>query len=398
MKKIGLYLETPPHHGGTFQYCQTMLEAVAALPRDRFEVVVGYANEIWQEYLTPYADKVKVVAVPRGFWGRAFGLAWLLLRLPMGLWRRLCPFFHPMAKAMLREKCDLWIFPAQDARSFQVPVPALVTILDLVHRYGRRFPEAVSNWEFLNREPTYANICRWAEGVVVVSQIDKQQVMEAYRISGERIHVLSMVPPRYIYDENAPENFDAKYRLPAKYIFYPAQFWEHKNHTNLLMAVAALMKQLPDLKLVLAGSKKNAWASVVTVMQELGLADDVILLGYVPDADMPELYRRARALVYATYYGPCNIPPLEALVAGCPIALSDVTSMPDRVGDAALIFKPDSVDEIADCIRRLWTDDQLCAEMSERGKRRAKDWGQEQFNERLEEIVMRLTGDKVTAK
>jgi glycosyltransferase involved in cell wall biosynthesis len=309
----------------------------------------------------------------------------------MGLWRKLCPYFYPMARAMQREKCDLWIFPSQTVRGFQIPVPALVAVLDTLHRYGGRFPETISTWEYLNREPTYSNICRWAKGVLVVSEIDKQQVLDAYRPPEERLHVLPMVPPRYIYETKVPENFDSRYRLPPKYLFYPAQFWEHKNHKNLIRAVAALKSELPDLKLVLVGSKKNAWESVNRLVLELDLADDVIILGYVPDADMTELYRRARALVYATYYGPCNIPPMEALVVGCPMALAEVTCMPDRVGDAALVFDPDSVDEIADCIRKLWMDDHLCAELSERGKKRAADWDQEQFNKRLREILTHIT-------
>lgn len=387
MKKIGLFLEAPPHIGGTFQYCQTMIDAVAALPREQFSVVVGYSSEVWQDYLAPY-DNLKTVHIPRGFWGRAFGFAWQLLRLPMGLWRKICPLFQPMAKALLREKCDLWIFPGQDARSFQIPVPALVSILDLMHRYkGRQFPESASSWQRLIREPIYANMCRWAQGVLVVSEIDKQQVLEFYHPKEEQVHVLPMVPPRYIYRKEVPEDFDTRCPLPGKYLFYPAQFWEHKNHKNLVRAMAALKAELPDLKLVLAGSKKNAWDSVMVLIEELGVAGNIVILGYVPDAYMPELYRRARALVYASYYGPTNLPPLEALELGCPMALAEVTCMPDRIGDAALVFHQDSVEEMAACMRRLWIDDELCADLSERGEVRARTWRQPQFNAQLRNIV-----------
>lgn len=391
MKKIGLFLETPPHYGGTFQYCQTILDAVAALPREKFSVVIGCTSDVWEQHLASHGD-VRVVRIPTGFWGRALGLAWLLLRLPMGLWRRICPLFHPMARAILREKCDLWIFPAQDARSFQIPVPALVTILDVVHLYdGRRFPEAASRWELLYRVPTYANICRWARGIIVLSPIDRQQVLEAFHPPASRLHVLPMVVPRYIEEAPTPPDFDARYRLPARYFFYPAQFWEHKNHKNLLRAMARLKPELPDLKFVFVGSQKNAWESVVRMVEELGLGDDVILPGYVPDADMPEFYRRARALIYASCYGPTNLPPLEAMALGCPMALAEVTCMPHRVGDAALVFHQDSVDEMADCMRRLWTDDELCAELAARGKARTAEWEQAQFNEGLREIVAKLT-------
>jgi hypothetical protein len=158
-KKIGLFLEYAPSGGGTFQYNQSVLDALAALPPERFSVVVAYTYDVWLEYLKAY--DVKTVLVPRGFWSRAVGLGWSLLGLPMGLWRKICPLFHPMAKALLRERCDLWIFPSQDVRGFQFPVPALVSIHDLMHRYERGFPESSSKWEYLNRERTYTNICRW---------------------------------------------------------------------------------------------------------------------------------------------------------------------------------------------------------------------------------------------
>lgn len=394
MKKIGIFLEAPPHSGGTFQYTQAMLDAVAALPRDRFSVVAGYATDLWQDYLVSY-DDVRKIAIPRGFWGRAFGFFWLLSRLPMGLWRKISPRVLPMAKVMLQEKCDLWIFPAQDARSYQVPVPALVTILDLYHLYdGRRFPELAAKRQLFYKIPNYSNICRWAKALTVLSEIDKQQVMESYGLPAERINVLPLTTPRYITETPTPSDFDNRYQLPPKYLFYPAQFWEHKNHKNVLRAMATLKGELDDLKLVLVGSKKNAWDSVLAMMQDLDLTDDVLVLGYVPNEDMPELYRRARAMIFASCCGPTNIPPLEALELGCPMALAEATCMPDRIGDAALVFHQDCVEEIARCIRRLWTDDKLCDELKQKGAVKAASWGQKQFNKRLEEIVMKVMDEE----
>lgn len=394
MKKIGLFLEYDPSGGGTFQFNQSMIDAVAALPSDRFSVVVGYTSDVWLEYLKAY--KMRTFLVPRGFWGRAIGLGWVLLGLPMGLWRRICPLFHPMAKALLRERCDLWIFPSQDARSFQFPVPALVKIQDLMYRYEKRFPESATWWEYLNRERLFRNICRWSKGVFVDSEIGLQQVVESYGMPAGRIHVLLPIAPRYMYSEETPPGFGLRYQLPQKFIFYPARFWAHKNHKNLIMAVAALKKELPNLKLVFSGTKSGAYDSYDAVMKlvhDLTLVDDVVFLGYVPDADMPELYRRARAMVMPTYYGPTNIPPMEAFVAGCPVAISGIYGIPNQVGDAALLFNPNSVDEIADCIRRLWTDDKLCAVLIEKGKRRAASCGQEQFNERVREVIEKITAE-----
>jgi len=385
MKRIGLYLEVEPHFGGTFQICQTMLDALAALPADRFSPVVGYTSERWLPYLQDH--DLPAVEIPCGFWGRAVGLGWTLLGLPMGVWRSLTPLFHPTAKALLRERCDLWIFPSYDLRSYQYPVPALVSIHDLMYRYEKRFPESASGWSYYNKDRINRNNSRWSAGILVDSELGREQMVASYDIPASRVHALPFIAPRYIHSAQARNDFAAHYRLPEKYIFYPAQFWWHKNHRKLIEAVARLKKELPDLKLVLSGGRQNAYDAVVRLVQDLALTDDVVFAGYVPDADMPEFYRRARAMVMPTYYGPTNVPPLEAFTAGCPVAISGIYGMPEQAGGAALHFNPDSVEEIADCIRRLWTDDRLCAELADKGKERVIGWGQEQFNERFRRII-----------
>lgn len=384
IRKIGLYLDCSPPRG-EFQINQFVLEAVATLPPDRFSVVVAYSSELWSEYLKNY--KLNTVHVQNGFWSRAICLGWTLLGLPVGLWRKICPLFHPLTRAFQKEQCDLWIFPSQNSRSYQIPVPALGSIHDLMHRYERDFPEASSRREFNYRERMFANVCRWAKGVLVDSEMGRQQVAESYGMPLSRIHVLPFVAPPYIRESITPPGFDTRYSLPAKFMFYPAQFWEHKNHKRLIRAVARLRKDLPDLSLVLAGSPKNAYDSVVKLIHELDLSGNVHFLGYVPDEDMPELYRRARALIMPTFYGPTNIPPLEAFVVGCPVAISGIYGMPEQVGDAALLFDPKSESGIADCMYRLWTDDRLCAELTEKGTIRASNWGQKQYNERLLHII-----------
>ena len=390
MNKIGLFLDADPSHGGTFQFNQNILEGVAALPRWRFQMVIGYTAPVWLEHIARY--DLPAVQIPRAPLSQAGFLLWNALHLPVGLWRQASRFFHPKARAFLREGCDLWIFPSQEDLSYQMPLPTLVSILDLMHRYERRFPESGSPREFRYRERKYRHICRWSRGVLVDAEIGRQQVVESYGMPAERVHVLHQIAPRYMHVPGAPAGFAQRYHLPDKFLFYPAQFWLHKNHRNLLLAMAGLKKEFPDLKLVLAGGKQNAYDAVVKLTGELGLSDDVLFLGYVPDADLPELYRRARALVMPTYYGPTNIPPLEAFVAGCPVAVSGVYGMPEQVGDAALLFNPELVEEIAGCLRRLWSDDVLCAELAARGKARAAQWGQPQYSARLREIIEQVLG------
>ncbi|MBI4680616.1 MAG: glycosyltransferase family 4 protein [Nitrospirae bacterium] len=314
-KKIGLFIESEPFSGGMFKYNQIMLNAVAALPKNKFSVVVVYTSGLWVKYFDAY--NLKTVFAQSSFFGSALGYAWRLLGLPKGVWRQISPYFQPIAKTLLREKCDLWVFPSIDAWSYQAPVPALVSIYDLMHRYERKFPEVSEKGEFRRREKHYKNICKWAKGVLVDSKVGKQQVMESYGLEESRIFLFFYIAPGHIYSHKVPNDFDLRYDLPKKFIFYPAQFWEHKNHKGLISAVGKSIPVIQDLKLVLAGSKKNGYDSAKKLVKELKIEDHVLFLGYVPDEDMPELYRRARALVMPTFFGPTNIPPLEAFVVGC---------------------------------------------------------------------------------
>jgi len=387
-KKIGLLLNSEPQDGGKFQYNLAMLDAVSSLPAGKFSVIVGYTSDSWSRYLNSY--NLQTVFVPKGFFGRAFARLWIVLGLPIETFRRICPYLLPIAKTLMRKECDLWIFPSPDAWSYLIPVPALVSIYDLMHLYEGQFPEVSANGEYQRRERHYRNINRWSKAFLVDSKIGRQHVMESYGFKLERIHILPYIAPKYIYSHQTPDNFDSVYNLPEKFIFYPAQFWEHKNHKLLIRAIKRLKPEIPDIKLVLVGSQKNGYKSTSKLVQDLNLTNDVLFLGYVPEEDITEIYRRARAMIMPTFFGPTNIPPLEAMATGCPAAISNVYGMTEQVGNAALSFDPSSEEEIADAIMRLWTDDHLCSDLSRKGKIRDQNWRQTHFNKRLENILTEI--------
>jgi glycosyltransferase involved in cell wall biosynthesis len=411
MKRIGLLLASDPFFGGTFQYNLSILEALATLSSEHFKVIVLYANPVWEDHLKAYSFEVVYAAQPfSGFISRVYGKAVRaieriheLLHLPRAMGGGIANLFDPIerklykrrsdlfARKLVKQGCDLWIFPSQDAWSYRAGVPALVAIHDLMHRYQGRFPEVSENGEYEWRENNYLNICRTAKGILVDSLIGQQHVHESYGTPNDRIFVLPFVPPRYIYARSGSVTIAEKYHLPRKYIFYPAQFWAHKNHANLVRAIALVRGICPDINLVLVGAKKNAFIITKRLVEELDLDSKVHFIGYVPNEEIPSFYRHARALIMPTFFGPTNIPPLEAFVLCCPVAVSNIYGMPEQVGDAALLFNPESVQEIAECIVRLWTDDQLCNDLIVKGQKRAAQWGQAQFSERLCQIITELS-------
>jgi glycosyltransferase involved in cell wall biosynthesis len=111
----------------------------------------------------------------------------------------------------------------------------------------------------------------------------------------------------------------------------------------------------------------------------LGLANDVRYLGPVPDEDMPALYTLSAGLVMPTFFGPTNIPPLEAWHFGRPVITSDIRGLREQMGDAALLIDPRSPQALADAMLRLWRDDALASELAERGRTRLASRGWSSF-------------------
>jgi glycosyltransferase involved in cell wall biosynthesis len=384
-KKIGLYLSEELSGGGKFQYSLCMLEAMSDLPNEEYEVVVAYTHGLWLNHLNDY--KFRHFHISRSSWDRIVNKIWQVMRFPPRLVQQLSPHIYSPAKTLLKEHRDLWIFPSHEALTYQVPVPSLSAMHDLMHRYECHFPEVLDHNMYKKREWAYGNICKWAKGLLVDSKVGKQQVIDSYRIPSEKIHVLPFIPPKYIYTKYASDGFEKRYTLPSKFIFYPACFWEHKNHKGFIQAAALLKDAIPDLHIVFVGSKKEGYQGIHELVEKFKLTRNIHFLGYVPDIDMPEFYRRARAMIMPTFFGPTNIPPLEAIALGCPAAVSDIYGAREQMGDVVLYFNPLLPQEIAATIKQLWEDDHLCTMLSKRGLLRSAQWNQTQFNQRLRKIL-----------
>lgn len=391
MIRLGIALGATPG-GGLFQYAQAMLDAVLRFPESEFELTVAISSPSWLRLLPE--NRAYVIWLKDTLRNRAVNRVWHASRLPNSLWRKVAPALDTNVAALVAARCDLWICPSHDRWPFRAAIPALGTIHDLMHIYEPHFPEVGSPEELRERDKHFRETCRWAWGVAVDSEMGKQHLIDAYGISSDRVFPLPYIAPQYIYQAAAKPPRDVSFELPEKYLLYPATFWTHKNHANLLAAISKLRERHPDIRLVLTGGNQNGYQAATDLVAALGLEKNVVFLGYVHDEDMFELYRRARGLVMPSFFGPTNIPQLEAFVAGCPVAVSGVYGVPEQVGDAALLFDPKSVDEIANAAERLWVDDVLCADLAEKGRRKAEAWGPVQFSARLRTIVETLIATK----
>ena len=143
------------------------------------------------------------------------------------------------------------------------------------------------------------------------------------------------------------------------FLLYPANRWPHKNHERLFEALALLRRGRPELRLVLTGSGHEGKP----------VPAGVDVRGRVSADELVELYRTAGALVFPSLYEGFGYPPLEAMACGCPVACSSVCSLPELVGDAAVLFDPQSPEAIAEGIDRALGDAGLPAHGLERAAR-----------------------------
>ena len=306
------------------------------------------------------------------------------------------------ARVLTENAIDLTLFPAPLAASFEIGLPYVLAIHDLQHRLQPEFPEVSANGVWERREYLFRNGARYASVVLADSDVGREDILDAYGHYGldeERVCILPFaVPPELRSTAAAADQGAARIRrrqaLPERYLFYPAQFWPHKNHLRLVEALGILRQRNVRIALVLTGSwsgalRERTFEEMMRQARSLNVDDQLTVLGYVPDSDMAGLYHGAAALVFPTFFGPTNLPIIEAWALGCPIVTSDIRGIREQVGNAALIANPREPEALAAAIEQVWTDEELCRRLVARGRVRVQAFTPEDFRRRLTEILDR---------
>ena len=293
---------------------------------------------------------------------------------------------------------DLLISPHPAMIGYHLRIPYIVIIHDVMHRYYPDFPEYT--WrERRARDLLYRNAAKYSAGVVVDSNTGRNDLVNFYGIPPEKIHIIPLYP--LVQTSNLAEmsSFAAneilqKFELPERFLFYPAQFWFHKNHVRLVQALHKLKKQGVVVPFVLTGSSTDTYTfeDVNKVIRELNIEAQIHYLGYVSGEEIVALYKKSVALVFPTLIGPTSIPILEAMSLGTPVVCSHLFEMPDQIGDAGLTFDPFSVEDIADKIEVIWSNDSLRDELAAKGPDRTKLLTPERYGERWSEVASEALG------
>ena len=377
MKKIGLYLSSNELSGGSFQYNINFISITSKLCKKNYDITYIYTDKVWNNYI-PKSEKK--IFLPGGLYKNIFKnllrvkLIKQIIYLFIILFKRLFQINILKIKrknnALDNLKLDVIIFPSQDFISYQIKTKSIVAIHDLMHRYNDFDEYSAKEKEM--RDIHYQAICLNTKVILVDSNMGKKHVLESYSCKKNKLIVFPFAPPTYLF-EKQKINVIKKYNLPKDYLFYPANFWEHKNHINLLYAMKILIQKGYDFNLVLSGQIKNNYSNIVTLINLIGLKKNVTFIGYTPSNEMYSLYKNSFATIFASFIGPTNIPPLEAIYCNSPLICSSAYAMKEQVGDAGLFFDPNNSYEIANQIISLKEKKNLRKQLIKNSRKKLKD-------------------------
>jgi glycosyltransferase involved in cell wall biosynthesis len=217
---------------------------------------------------------------------------------------------------------------------------------------------------------------RAADTIIAVSQHTKRDLMELYGAPAEKIHVIyEGIDERFSpVDFAGVEVVRQKYGITRPYLLMVGTLEPRKNHAAALHALARLKAEGFPHCLVIAGGKGWLFDPIQALVGELGLTPDVIFTDRVPDEDLPALYSGADCFFMPSLYEGFGFPILESMACGAPVVCSNVSSLPEVAGDAALLVDIDDSGAVISALERLLTDPELADGLRSRGKRQAADF------------------------
>jgi len=284
---------------------------------------------------------------------------------------------------------------------FHLGIPFVGIIHDVMYRY---YPDCGEYpWsERLVREIVYRRLGRHADRIVVDSEHSKADLVRFFGMDPARIRPVPMGPPPHARDgeqmADAVSELKAKRQLPGRFLFYPAQLWDHKNHRRLFEALARLRREGLIVPLVLTGGLRGTTGeAILATVPALGLADQVFYLGYVAEREIVALYTLAAALVFPSFADYTNIPILEAMALGTPVLCSNVFAMPEQLGGAGVLFDPFDVEAMAAAIRRVWESEELRRELVTRGRARVANLSRDAFAAGWRDVILEVAGTRAQA-
>ena len=375
--KIGVYLAGfTPDVGGGYTFQTDVFAAFVEMVGGRVEEFVILCDspvifELAQKSSLP--TNCRAVQLP------ALRLSskiarWLALLVPQS--RRFVAHWGRLQQVVTKERIEFLWYVGGGAQEL-VDLPYIATVWDIQHRTHPWLPEVSKKGLWESREASHATYLARATYIITGTDTGMRELELYYRIPRERMRKLAHPTPAFALHgmQNKTPDIRSRYDLSDDFFIYPAQFWPHKNHVNLLYALAELNRTYAYRPiLVLVGSDKGSKAFIQEQAVALGVDMQLRFTGFISVDELVALYREATGLVYISMSGPENLPPLEAFALSCPALVSDVPGAREQFGDSAIFVPPFDPVAIAEGWHRLKSDIKLRDHLIAAGRQRAESW------------------------
>jgi glycosyltransferase involved in cell wall biosynthesis len=226
-----------------------------------------------------------------------------------------------------------------------------------------------------------------AAHIIAVSQNTKHDLVRYLKVPEDKVSVVYNGVDHNIFKPCPKKPID------EPYILYVGSERPRKNLPRLLQAFSKIRADFPSLKLLKVGSPGRSYEfrkQTLREVESLRIGDDVTFVDHIPEDDLPYYYSCASLLAYPSLYEGFGLPPLEAMACGCPVVTSNISSLPEVVGDAASMIDPYSVDALAKAMAEILVNVRLRGEMVERGLTRAKRFSWERTAEETLKVYERV--------
>lgn len=350
---------------GIGTYIRNLVRHLARIDRTTEYVLIVQPADI--EIATELGDNFR--AVPD--WSRAYSIR-EQLTIPLDLRREKVDLFH----------APHYVLPPL------TPCKSIVTIHDCIHL---RFPQYLPN----RLGYVYARSSLWvathrAARVLTVSETSKRDILRYFRVPESKIDVIYNAIDERLGEaptEAEMAQVRERYQLFDPFVLYAGNIKPHKNLERLIEAFNTLRRGgLEHVKLLIIGDEISKYATLRRAVHRYKLHKHVRFFGFVSDTTLASLYRLASVFVFPSLYEGFGLPPLESMAAGTPVITSNVSSLPEVVGDAALLIDPYEPGEIAAAMRRVLTEPELRDDLRARGLARVKQFSWDRSVRRVREI------------
>src|SRR5579859_3725212 len=310
-------------------------------------------------------------------------------------------FFRAHA-VVSRLRCQLVHVPHLFWMPHNMPCPYVVTVHDLLDHMYR-----AHNGSGLRRSLHFhltRRVLKNAARIFAVSQFTKNEIQKLFEIDPRRIEVIyNAIDPRFLTGhatEADRQMLAERYQITHPFLLYAGRISPHKNLVRIIEAFSALKTELarqdafPDLKLIIIGDELSKHPDLRRTVVRGGVQNDVRFLGFVPIEVLRIFYDAAKVFVFPSLYEGLGLLPLEAMAHGTPVLTSNTSSIPEVVGNAAVMVNPENVFEIMRALERVLIDQSLREKMRQRGYEQVKKFSWKNSAEALLEAYQQISGEK----